>query len=155
MNGSLIYDANTKMQVGKKFTGTRSDEQCKGYAKNVYKMLFGIVVNSTQPWDKGLNYKLYEKEGMEIVKSYPQLTESYAKDLFSGAHPGDFVQMRRMHGGSHSAIVYSVSATGVTFLEANADGKMTVQKNTYTWAQLNRNNQAMTVYTATDYKIKE
>ena len=91
---------------------------------------------------------------MKQVASYSSITASNAKKLFSGARPGDFVQIRRKHTGSHSAIVYSVTSKGVTFIEANLDNKNTVYKKTYSWADLASKNAGMTVYSASKYALK-
>lgn len=153
-NGSLRYDKDTVMKIGAKFTGTRSGEQCKGYAKNVFYLCFGITPGSTQSRDKGLNYLLNSTSGMTKLGSVTNMTNTNISALFANARPGDFVQMRRSHGGSHSAIVYSVTSSGVTFLEANTDNKNTVTLRTYSWADLCNKNVAMSVYTATNYKLK-
>ena len=84
---------------------------------------------------------------------------SSIQSLFTNARPGDFVQMKRQSApkgsnGPHSAIVYSVTTSGVTFLEANTDGKNGIFRNTYSWADLVAKNQAMSVYTATSYSLK-
>lgn len=152
MSGELSYNKNTVMRKGKKFTGYRANEQCKGYAKNVFYLCFKITPSSTQP--KPNNYKLNSTSGMKQVASYASITASNAKKLFSGARPGDFVQIRRKHTGSHSAIVYSVTSAGVIFIEANLDGKNTVYKKSYTWADLASKNAGMTVYTASKYALK-
>lgn len=149
-NGTRSYNDSTVMKVGSKFTGYRSGEQCKGYAKNVFYICFKIQPGSTQ----GNNYLLNATTGMtEVGRVTNQDTQSLAK-LFTKARPGDFVQMRRTHGGPHSAIIYCVTATGVTFLEANTDSKNTVMLNTYSWADLAAKNNAMTLYTATTYALK-
>ena len=153
-NGTLRYNSSTVMKIGFKFTGTRSSEQCKGYAKNVFYMCFGITPGSTQSRDKGLNHLLNSTTGMTKLGSVTNMTNSNISALFSKARPGDFVQMRRSHGGSHSAIVYSVTSSGVTFLEANLDGNNTVYLRTYTWADLCSKNAKMSVYTATYYQLK-
>ena len=153
-NGSLRYDSNTVMKIGAKFTGTRAGEQCKGYAKNVFYLCFGITPGSTQSRDKGLNYLINSTTGMTKLGSVTNMTQTNIASLFAKARPGDFVQMRRSHGGSHSAIVYSVTSSGVTFLEANLDNQNTVYLRTYSWADLCNKNAAMSVYTATNYNLK-
>ena len=153
-NGSLRYDKNTVMKIGAKFTGTRSGEQCKGYAKNVFYLCFGVTPGSTQSRDKGLNYLLNSTSGMTKLGSVTNMTSNNISALFANARPGDFVQMRRSHGGSHSAIVYSVTSSGVTFLEANTDNKNTVSLRTYSWDDLCYKNAAMSVYTADNYTLK-
>lgn len=153
-NGSLQYDKDTVMKIGAKFSGVRAGEQCKGYAKNVFYLCFGITPGSTQSRDKGLNYLLNGTTGMTKLGSVTNMTNSNISALFANARPGDFVQIRRNHGGSHSAIVYSVTSGGVTFLEANTDNENTVTLLTYSWTDLRNKNAAMSVYTATNYKLK-
>lgn len=152
INGSLTYDKNTVMKVGSKFTGTRAGEQCKGYGKNVFYLLFKVTISSTKASPN--NHLLNSASGYKLVKSYSSLTASTASSLFSSARAGDFVQMRRSHGGSHSAIVYAKTSTGVTFLEANLDGKNTVYLRNYTWSSLASMNAKMALYTAVDYRLK-
>lgn len=152
-NGTLTYNSSTVLKVGATFTGYLANEQCKGYAKDVFYLCFKIWPGSTQ--SKPNNHLLNSTSGMTKVGSVTSMTTANIKSLFSKARPGDFVQMRRSSsGGSHSAIVYSVSSTGVTVLEANTDGKNTIKKSTYTWSQLCSKNAKMSVYTATNYKLK-
>ena len=119
---------------------------------NVFYICFKVTPGSTQA--KPNNYKLAATSGMRLIGSSGSITASSAKSIFSGARPGDFVQIRRKHTGSHSAIVYSVSSDGVTFIEANMDGRNTVSKRYYTWANLSSSNAGMSVYTATSYSLK-
>ena len=155
-SGQLKYNSSTVMKVGSTFTGTRANEQCKGYAKNVFYLCFGITPNTTKPND----YQLYDTNGMKSLGSITGLVKGNSasanriKALFSSARPGDFVQIRRHSNHPHSAILYSVSSTGVKFLEANTDSKNGIFLNYYTWADLAKSNQAMTVYTASNYKLK-
>ena len=65
---------------------------------------------------------------MTKVGSVTSRKDDDIKRLFLKARPGDFVQIRRSHTGSHSAIVYSVTNNGVTFMEANLDNKNTIYK---------------------------
>ena len=151
-NGTLRYNSSTVLSVGNKFTGTRASEQCKGYAKNVFYLLFKVTPSSTQK--KPYNYLLSSTSGMTKVGSVTSRKETDIKNLFLKAHPGDFVQIRRSHTGSHSAIVYSVTNSGVTFMEANLDGKNTIYKRTYKWSNLRSANLAMSVYTASNYSLR-
>lgn len=147
-NGSLTYNSDTVMQVGRKYSGYRSSEQCKGYARVVWMPLYGINVGSTC----GNNYQLDSTTSMNTVASKSSISADNISSLFANARIGDFVQMkRRSHGGPHSAIVYDLSSTGVTFLEANADGKMSIQLNTYSWSKLAEKNKAMSIYTCAYY----
>jgi hypothetical protein len=153
MNGTLKYNNSTNLKVNTKFTGTRSSEQCKGFAKNVFYLLWGVTPGSTASSPN--NYKLSGYSGMKMVGSYSSLSTSAAKSLFSSAKPGYFCQMRRRSsGGSHSAIVYSTSSTGVTFYEANTDRKNTIKLQTYSWNSLSSSNSGMSVYAPSSYKLR-
>lgn len=147
MSGSSYSGA---YKVNKKYTGEYASEQCKGFAKSVHKKLFGYNIGSTKA--KPYNYQIgYSSANTKVVGSLSSLNTSSVKSMFSKAKPGDFVQMRRSHGGSHSAIVVSVTSSNVTFYEANLDNKNTIVKKTYTWSQLCSSNKAMSVYSAKKY----
>lgn len=144
-NGSS-YNGTYKEKT--RYTGPYASEQCKGFAKSVFEKLFGYNIGSTSKVS-GQNYKIDIKTSKTaVVGSVSRLTASNAKSMFANARPGDFVQMRRHHSGSHSAIVYSVSSSGVTFYEANLDGANGIVVRTYTWKQLADDNSSMSVYTA-------
>ena len=68
------------------------------------------------------------------------------KSLLLQGRSGSFLQMRRSHGGSHSAILYSATNDSVRFLEANTDGNNTIMLNEYTWTQLANKNQKISLY---------
>jgi len=151
MNGSIVYDDSTVMTVGSVFNGSRSGERSMGYAKNVFVLCFGVTPGSAQ--STCFNYFLSPTAGIIRTGSATGIGNTSAKRdginaLFSDVHAGDFVQMRAVGGEAHSAIVYSVSASGVTFLEADADGRNTVELNTYTWSDLCTGFTAMSIYTA-------
>lgn len=163
MNGSLRYNSSTVMALGQKFTGTNADKRCRGYAKNCFYLCFKAHTGSVQPKSEMKNHLLYPTKGVTLVGSYQNITATQAKQLFSKARPGDYVQVRRYYGGFHSAILYAVSANGITLLEANTDGNNTIKKFFYTWSELankkrNSNkpggNHSMSLYTATDYNLK-
>jgi len=140
---------NGKYKKGVKYSGEYYTEQCKGFAKSVHKKLFGYVVSSTQPQPK--NYLLYSNKNTTLVGTVTSMKAEKVKQLFVKSRPGDFIQIRRSHGGSHSAIVYSVNSKGITFYEANLDGKNTISKKTYSWNKLCEDNAAMSLYTAKNY----
>lgn len=90
------------------------------------------------------------------VAEVPQhigLTAANAKTLFENAKSGDFIQMKRGHGGVHSAILSRKNDKGVCFFEANADGKNKIQEKFYSWNDLvkitskgKKYNVAMSIY---------
>ncbi len=147
MSGSSYSGA---YKLNKKYTGEYASEQCKGFAKSVHKKLFGYNIGSTKA--KPNNYQIsYSGSNTKVIGSLKTLSASSVKSMFSKARPGDFVQMRRSHGGSHSAIIASVTSSNVTFYEANLDGRNTIVKKTYTWSQLCSSNKSMSVYSAKKY----
>ena len=147
--GNLKLNSSTNMTVNQKFTGTNANEECKGYARNVFRMCFGINVGSTQ----GNNYMLNLVNGVSLVGSVTSMNEQNIRSLFAQARSGDFVQMRRTKGTPHSMIVFSTDTNGIYVYEANTDGNNTVKFNYYTWADLCNKNNAMSVYTATNYTL--
>ncbi|MBR3691060.1 MAG: hypothetical protein IKL97_08210 [Eggerthellaceae bacterium] len=152
MNGTShdgAYEVNTK------YEGPYSHEQCKGFAKSVFQELFGYNIGSTQSRSSGENYKLNHSSSKTVyVGSVADISNDSTAELeklFIDARPGDFVQMRRDHGGSHSAIVVSVSSSKLTLVEANVDGNNGIIKKAYTWSELCDSNEAMSLYTAKNY----
>lgn len=141
-----VYKVNTV------YKGPYKNEQCKGFAKSVFEQLYGYNIGSTCSKTAGVNYKInINTNKTTCLGSVTQMTSNTAsqnniKNLFLKASAGDFVQMRRQHGGSHSAIVYTVTEKGVTFFEANIDGKNGIVLKTYTWYDLCKANSAMSIY---------
>lgn len=125
--------------------------QCKGYAMCLFYKCFKITPGTT----KGNNYELNSTSGMKLVGTVKVDSANDAKKLFSKVKPGDFVQMRRSHGGPHSAIVYSVDSDGTTWMENNTDNKCGTYLITHSWSNLADKNQYISVYTATDYSLKK
>lgn len=147
MNGTSY---NGAYKLNTKYKGEYASEQCKGFAKSIHKKLFGYNIGSTK--NKPNNHLInYNSKNSKLVGSIKSMSTTSAKKLFTKAKAGDFVQMRRKHGGSHSAIVYATSSTGITFYEANIDGKNGIVKKTYTWKNLCSSNAAMALYSAKNY----
>jgi Ricin-type beta-trefoil lectin domain. len=153
--GNGVYDDNTNtFSVNKVYRGTYSSEQCKGYAKRLFQICFGYTIGSTGNKSSGNNYKInINSSKTDVVGSLAgsNMSEQALQTLFSNAKPGDFVQLRRRHTGSHSMIFYSYDNEGATFYESNLDNKNTIKKNRYTWSQLYSNNAGISVYRAKDY----
>ena len=159
---STAYNALTKMKNGTTYNGVYKvntvyrgpykNEQCKGFAKSIFEQLYGYNIGSTCSKASGINYKININTnkttclGSVIQMKNNTASQNNIKNLFLKASAGDFVQMRRQHGGSHSAIVYSVTEKGVTFFEANIDGKNGIVLKTYTWYDLCKANSAMSIY---------
>ena len=103
--------------------------------------MWNIMPSSTRA--KPYNY-LLNSSSMRYIGT--GATASELKSLLLQGRSGSFLQMRRSHGGSHSAILYSANIDSVTFLEANVDGKNTIQLNTYSWNTLANKNQKISLY---------
>lgn len=141
-------------KVGTKYTGAYANEQCKGFAKKIHMDLFGYNIGSTKA--KPNNYQISIGGNSRLVGSLTNLSgkaNSSVQSLFAGARPGDFIQVRRSHGGSHSMIFMSSNSSGVTVYECNVDGCNGIQTATYSWSQFRSSNQAVSVYTAVNYYL--
>ena len=131
-------------------TTGKGNFECKDFAAYVFRKMYGVwYIGSTKSKDTGNNYRISinNPDRVGVRGEYEYLTKYNAKSLFSGAQAGDFVQMRRTHGGSHSAIVAGVTNEGVWFFEAN--GMITHKK--YTWDDLARSNRGFTIYLPNNY----
>lgn len=152
MNGTS-YDGI--YEIGTKYKGPYYTEQCKGFAKSVFKEIFGYNIGSTQSRSSGNNYKInYSSSKTKYVGSVTAINDTSTqelKSLLEDARSGDFIQMRRHHGGSHSAIVVSVSSSKIVVVEANVDGNNGIIKGSYTWSDLCDDNEALSLYTAKKY----
>jgi len=144
--GSGVY------QLNKKYTGPLANEQCKGFAKQVHMILMGYNIGSTKTNKYQININT---ANTLLVGSTTSLTNQNLESLFDRAKPGDFIQVRRSHGGPHSMIfLYSDTYSDtVTVFECNSDGKMTTQKNTYSWNTFRAKNSAVSIYTAKNYYL--
>jgi len=156
LNEMMSGSYNGQFKLNTKYRGQYASEQCKGFSKDVYLKLFGYNIGST--CSKPNNYKInISSSQTKLVGSLTSLSSrsnSQVRNLFDQAQAGDFIQLRRSHGGSHSAIFVSSDSNGVTFYEANLDGNNTIVKKTYTWSQFRSSNQAVSVYAPKNYKLK-
>lgn len=151
-NGSY---GNGVYKTGTRYTGAYYTEQCKGFAKKVHQVLFGYNIGST--CSKPNNYKInISSSNTKLVGSLTNLSgksNSSVSNLFASARPGDFIQVRRSHGGSHSMIFMSSNSNGVTVYECNVDGRNGIKKATYSWSNFKSKNTAVSVYTAKNYYL--
>ena len=123
--------------------------QCKEFASYIFYQLHGIdYIGPTKdkPGNYEINLSYPNKVGIRGTQAY--LNDNTAKLLFQNAQPGDFVQMKRHHGGSHSAIVASKNNEGVEFFEANVPKDNIIRTKFFTWHALTESNAAMAVYYA-------
>lgn len=81
-----------------------------------------------------------------------QTTVSAVKEALLKAAPGDFIQMKRSHGGPHSAIVTSVTSDRINYLDANSDGNNSIKTHSLTFAEFEAANQAFSIYRHKEYE---
>lgn len=130
--------------------GWRGNYQCNGFAKRTFYEMFGDIVGA---YDSSKYNIPYPNANVVGILSPNQMNLDEAKTLLAKAQPGDFIQVRRRVSGSpHSMIVMSVDSNGVTILDANADGKNTIQKYYQSFSEFFNKNIAMTLLHARNYK---
>lgn len=151
---SGAYGGNT-YKSGTRYTGAYSSEQCKGFAKKVHMVLFGYNIGSTKakPYNYQISINSRNTKLVGSLTSLSQKSDSSVRSLFASARPGDFIQLRRSHGGSHSMIFLSSNSSGVTVYECNVDGRNGIRTATYSWKQFRSSNAAVSVYTANAYYL--
>ena len=147
-------------KMGTKYTGSG---QCRGFANKVYLATFkGVQYISGYT---NSNYGAASFSGSHEVGrlfNFGTGATGDIKALFAKARPGDFVQMGRRYTlnstrtapSPHSAIIYSISDSGVQFYEANTDGKNTIKVNSYSWSDLANKNKGFTIYEPNSYELK-
>ncbi len=151
MNGSY----NGQFKLNTRYRGQYASQECKGFARDVFLKLFGASVGST--CNKPNNYKLNSSSQTKLVASMTSLSSksnSSVCNTFEQAKAGCFIQLRRSHGGSHSAIYLSSSDSGITLYECNVDGRNGIIKRTYDWKTFRNDNQAFSIYSPKNYKLK-
>lgn len=152
MDGSY---GNGAYRLNTKYTGVYSSEQCKGFAKRLHEILFGYNIGSTK--GKPNNYQIsISSSKTRLVGSLTSLSsqsDNAVRGLFANARPGDFIQVRRSHSGSHSMIFLSADSNSVTVYECNVDGNNGIQKATYSYSSFRSANAAVSVYTAVNYYL--
>lgn len=139
-------------QAGTQYRHRYANEECKGFAKSVFQDIFGYNIGSTK--SKPNNYQInISSSKTSLVGSLVDLSEDSLRSLFESARPGDFIQLRRSHGGSHSAIFLSSDQNSVTVFECNVDNENGIQVQTYSLTDFHKKNAAVTVYSAKDYSL--
>ena len=90
---------------------------------------------------------------MQKVGTIKADSPTKVKELFTAAKPGDFIQMVWASGGLHSAIVYSVTDGGTTWIQNNKGGNVTTWMQDYSWSTLASSLNYVSIYTPTNYKL--
>lgn len=152
MNGAY---AGGTYRVNTTYRGLYYKEQCKGFAKSVFQNLFGYNIGSTKasPNNYQISIDTAKTRQVGTLTSLSGRSDAELKKLLTQARPGDFIQVRRSHGGSHSMIVLSTSSGGITVYECNVDGANGIRTATYSWASFRSSNAAVGLYTAKDYSL--
>jgi hypothetical protein len=144
--------ATSTYQVGTQYAGPYASEQCKGFAKSIHQQIFGYNIGSTK--SKPYNYQISYSSSNTICRgSTTNLSASNLQSIFANGRAGDIIQLRRSHTGSHTMVLLSHNNSGITVVEANLDGRNTISKNTYTWAQLKSANVGLSLYSASAYYV--
>lgn len=158
----ILIDYWTKKGKWKDHTYLSTVSQCKEFASYIFDQVYGVGYiggGSTTYIDgdkrKGINYnnfrinlsypnkvKLINSSMPSNVKATASTVEQYkltadsARELFKDAKPGDFIQIRRGHGGAHSAIFLGHTENGIKWLDANADNNNGIAVQEYTYDEL-------------------
>lgn len=139
-------------QAGTQYRHRYANEECKGFAKSVFQDIFGYNIGSTK--SKPNNYQInISSSKTSLVGSLVDLSEDSLRSLFESARPGDFIQLRRKHSGSHSAIFMTSDQNSVTVFEANTDGHNGIDVQTYSLSDFAEKNTAIGLYTAKEYYL--
>ncbi len=146
---SLINTYNNK--TWKDHTYLANVKQCKEFASFIFNKLYGVgYIGGGSVTSNAKNYLINLANPNRVaLRGYrTNLTAQSARELFQSAQPGDFVQIRRRHGGPHSGIFVNRTGDGIILFEANADGKNSIRTNTYSYSDLANKNFAMSLYCA-------
>ena len=143
-------------------TYSQNSKQCKEFAQYIFNELYGIPgVGSGSTSDNPTNWRLnntpssiYQVAEVPENRNASQAKEQF-RNLFAQAQPGDFIQIKRGHGGAHSAIFVGRTGNGIQWFDANADGNNGIKLQTYSYDDLVRTtsrgyqwNVAMSLYRA-------
>ena len=126
-------------------------KQCKEFASFIFNKLYDVgYIGGGSTSDNPKNYLINLTNPSRVaLRGYKtNLTAQSARELFQSAQPGDFVQIRRRHGGPHSGIFVNRTNDGIVLFEANEDGKNSIRTNTYSYNDLANRNFAMSLYYA-------
>lgn len=120
-----------------------SSIQCKEFASYIFNELYGIPsVGSGSTSSNYYNWRLnntpstiYKVAEVSETKNVSAAKAAF-QQLFQQAQPGDFIQIKRGHGGPHSAIFVSRINNGIQWFDANADNNNGIKLQTYSYDDL-------------------
>ena len=142
-----------KNQIWNDHTYLSDVKECKEFASFIFNKMYGVgYIGSGSTSANPKNYLINLSNPNRVaLRSYKtNLTAQSARELFQNAQAGDFVQIRRRHGGAHSAIFVKRIGDGVVLFEANANKytRNLIEENTYSYSELSDKNFAMSLYYA-------
>ena len=145
---SLINQYNGRTWVD--HTYLSDVKQCKEFAAFIFDRLYGVgYIGGGSVSSNPQNYLINLATNRVALRGYrTNLSAQSARELFQNARSGDFVQIRRRHGGPHSGIFVDLTGNGIRLFEANADGRNSIRVNTYSYDDLANMNFAMSLYYA-------
>ena len=125
-------------------------KECKEFAAFIFDRLYGVgYIGGGSLSSNPQNYLINLATNRVALRGYrTDLNAQSARELFQNAQRGDFVQIRRRHGGPHSGIFVSHTGDGIQLFEANEDGRNSIRVNTYSYEDLANRNFAMSLYYA-------
>ena len=128
-------------------------KECKEFASFIFNKMYGVGYigsGSTSANPKNYLINLSNPNRVALRGYRTNLTAQSARELFQNAQAGDFVQIRRRHGGAHSAIFVKRVGDGIVLFEANANKytRNLIEENTYSYSELSDRNFAMSLYYA-------
>ena len=134
--------------------GIGNGMESKNFASFIFDQMNNIGdIGNVGNRNRGNNYRININANFVGLRGSNQyLTRYNAKSLFRDAQVGDFVQMRRHNGDSHSAILTEINARGVQLLESNApdsNGSFVYNKinlTFYSYERLAGDNASMSLY---------
>ena len=141
-DGQKWSDGYSRSSRSEKYLNS-SAIQCKEFASYVFNILYDTgYVGGGSSESNYYNWRLNNVPNRVVkVDEVPEtLNSSIAreafKNLFQNAKPGDFIQIKRGHGGAHSAIFVRHTPNGIAWFDANADGANGIKLQIYSYDDL-------------------
>ena len=141
-DGQKWSDGYSRSSRSEKYLNS-SAIQCKEFASYVFNILYDTgYVGGGSSESNYYNWRLNNVPNRVVkVNEVPEtLNSSIAreafKNLFQNAKPGDFIQIKRGHGGAHSAIFVRHTPNGIAWFDANADGANGIKLQIYSYDDL-------------------
>lgn len=156
---NVVSQLNSLMSqyVGRTATSSQMymGSQCKGFANWVFLKVFGVYIG---PYPDNANYTVNSSTAKCLGTIMPgNMSAANAKNLFSQAAPGDYIQVQRSYKnssgsyGAHSMIAVSTDSSGITVFDCNSDGKNTIKKYTISWSTFASKNRGASLYRCNGY----